>query len=392
MKRRSRYQRPPAAERLPLRFDSRDMDLLKLYGPEHDFHYLWAATMGLLLDRKLHRVQLRVQRLWHHKILGKTRARPKSYAGGSLPDIYFLDTAGARRLSEYYQRPIAPNKLDPMAYHPFLQHQALLDQIKGYVYKALADYPGLETAYSLRDGVFYDRFKAPPQITKNGQEIQGETWYKLTPDWPFALIGGRDEHGQSLPLRNLWLELQCKNNVTKNPETQRSRYKSLRHRFEGYSHFFLNKRWQDWGESKKAQIKNPQNLRVLWLTYGMSEKEHSHLIETARSSDPRGVGLRLFWFLRWETLEGAPEKFTMDELDKVGVIIEDQELPVLRCLQCSRVWQPQRLKSGGLPKDYWKCPNYQTRCNHPDPVKKIKEAIWHTPVIGDEPRSIFTSH
>jgi hypothetical protein len=102
---------------------------------------------------------------------------------------------------------------------------------------------------------------------------------------------------------------------------------------EGYYYYYKEQRWTSWAPVKQRRysaMKEPQNLRVLFVTEGMSKEEHESLITLAREIDEKKIGLRLFLFLRFEDLEL-------------------------------------------------------------DPVQKISTSIWSTPVVGDVSRSIFAA-
>ena len=44
-------------------------------------------------------------------------------------------------------------------------------------------------------------------------------------------------------------------------------------------------------------------------------------------------------------------------LERVGVEIVDKYEVIFRCLQCGVGWSPEFLPGGGMPSDYWRCPN-----------------------------------
>ena len=390
--RRSKYIRPAADQRKPIkRFDKRDWTLLRLFNNRYD--YLWASTISILLERRLHSVQQRLQAFHHNGLLGRWFP-DQPYGGGSTAAVYFLDQVGARMLSESEGKPILPKRLDVDVPHPFLMHNVYTTQFMAYIDRAVANYPGLTIPYHFADGQFVDSFRAQRRTITDGREVKRTVWYSVRPDFAWAFDGGRDTDNNLLGRRNFKLEFQRSNRAIKDPKRRRSAYKSVRHKLEGHFYFARNERWKDWPDSVKEKyndIKEPQNERVLFVTQGMSRQEHANLIDLTRSLDEQGRGLKQFLFTRFEDLEGAPERCTADDLAKVGVMLENADLPRLHCMQCDKAWQPKRLKSGGLPKDYWKCRNYQTQCNHPNPAKRIAEAIWRTPIVGDPPRSIFTS-
>ena len=331
-KRQSKYRRP-AAEQLPsLRFEkTRDMAILNLFGPEQRFDYLTAKSIALLLDRPLGPLQRRLQKLWQLEYLGRWFP-PHDYRGGSKAPSYFLDRLGAKELSAHLDQPVSPKDLDPHVHHPSLIHSVLVDEMRGIIKKALLEYDGFGMAYEYNDKGWTDKFEADRvHTTRTGKQTVIKTRYNLAPDWVFAFSAGEDSQGNPLPIRNFFLELQLsKTRAVKNPDLLRQRWKSLRHRFEGYYYYYKTDRWEHWSKKKSSLIQQPDNVRVLVVTEGMSEREFNRLIDVSRSVDHAGVGIRLFWFLRLETLAD-------------------------------------------------------------DPVNKIKDRIWQTAVEGDPLRSIFTS-
>ncbi len=55
-----------------------------------------------------------------------------------------------------------------------------------------------------------------------------------------------------------------------------------------------------------------------------------------------------------------PKHFSEAELDRAGVTILSTDPIWLECQDCELRWSPKLLAGGGLPKDYWHCPN---ECN-----------------------------
>lgn len=324
----SRYKKPPADELTPIRFEKRDLAILELFGREHWFEYLTARGISWQLGRSLNSLQHRLQKLYHHGYLARWHP-PHTYTGGSQPCVYYLDELGAAELRKYTKKRVKAKRL-AAGYHPFLMHTVLLNEIRAIIKRAATE-QGLIVPYEFQDREFVDRFRAQRQVSTDRGQVGRDTMYHLVPDWMFALANGKDEQGNLLQVRNFFLELQRSKGAVKSPKRLRSRYKSLRHRLEAYYYFYKQQRWTAWAEVKKrkyAAIKEPQNLRVLFVTEGMSQEEHTNLIALARDIDEKKIGLRLFLFLRYEELGQ-------------------------------------------------------------NPVQKITESIWQTPVAGDSPVDIF---
>ncbi len=49
-----------------------------------------------------------------------------------------------------------------------------------------------------------------------------------------------------------------------------------------------------------------------------------------------------------------------DQLQKLGVRVNNKFDLSLECLSCGEIWAPRLHADGTLPHGYWKCPN---RCN-----------------------------
>ncbi len=325
----SRYKRPCLDNLTPIRFEKRDFHILALFGPEHRFEYLTAKGISWQVNRPLNSLQHRLQKLYHHGYLGRWHP-PHTYGGGSQPCVYYLDERGAAELRKYSKRRVRGKRLAG-GYHPFLMHKVLLNAMRASIKRAVTNH-GLTIPYEFHDRQFVDRFRAPRRSSSDRGEVIRDTMYHLIPDWSFAVATGHDQAGHPLHIRNFFLELQRSKGAVKNPQRLRSRYKSLRHRLEGYYYYYKLKRWLAWAPVKQRKygvIKEPQNLSVLFVTEGMSPREHENIITLSRDIDERKIGLRLFLFLRLEDLGQ-------------------------------------------------------------NPVERIAEPIWQTPVAVDTKRSIFT--
>jgi hypothetical protein len=290
----------------PIRFEKRDLAILELFGPKHRFEYLTARGLSCQTNRPLNSLQHRLQKLYHHGYLGRWHP-PHTYTGGSQPCVYYLDERGATALRKHANQTVKAKRIGE-GFHPFLMHTVLLNEIRGIIRRAAAE-RDLVVPYDFLDREFVDRFRAQRRSSSDRGEAQRDTMYHLVPDWVFAFSGGYDQQGNPLEVRNFLLELQRNKGAVKNPKRLRSRYKSLRHRLEGYYYFYKQRRWSAWAPVKKrkyAVIREPHNFRVLFVTEGMSHEEHSNLIALARDIDEKKIGLRLFLFLRFEELDQNP--------------------------------------------------------------------------------------
>ncbi len=52
-----------------------------------------------------------------------------------------------------------------------------------------------------------------------------------------------------------------------------------------------------------------------------------------------------------------PRNSSEKELAKVKVRVVDRNRIWLQCDDCGQKWSPELLRSGRLPRGYWKCPN-----------------------------------
>lgn len=57
-----------------------------------------------------------------------------------------------------------------------------------------------------------------------------------------------------------------------------------------------------------------------------------------------------------------PRQYSVSQLAKAGVDLEDLDRAILRCTECGQGWSPNFQRGGKLPRGYWKCPN---GCNNP---------------------------
>ncbi len=320
----SRYKKPPVDELTPIRFEKRDIAILELFGPQHRFEYLTARGISWQLGRSLNSLQHRLQKLYHHGYLARWHP-PHTYTGGSQPCIYYLDELAAAELRKHTKKRVKAKRL-AAGYHPFLMHTVLLNEIRAIIKRAATE-QGLIVPYEFQDREFVDRFRAQRQISIDSGEALRDTMYHLVPDWVFALAGTDDQHDTFLQPRNFFLELQRSKGAVKDPKRLRSRYKSLRHRLEAYYYFYKQQRWTAWAEVKKrkyAAIKEPQNLRVLFVTEGMSLKEHANLIALARDVDEKKIGLRMFLFIRYEDLGQNPVQRIIESIWQTPVVGDSQ--------------------------------------------------------------------
>lgn len=62
------------------------------------------------------------------------------------------------------------------------------------------------------------------------------------------------------------------------------------------------------------------------------------------------------------TAATARVRLTEDSLTRVGVELMGRRA-WLACEECGKIWSPNLLKGGRLPRGWWRCP---TGCNAPD--------------------------
>ncbi len=52
-----------------------------------------------------------------------------------------------------------------------------------------------------------------------------------------------------------------------------------------------------------------------------------------------------------------PQRFNINQMEKVGVKVLDSDRILLECEKCGQKWSPSLLSGARLPKNYWRCPN-----------------------------------
>ena len=56
-------------------------------------------------------------------------------------------------------------------------------------------------------------------------------------------------------------------------------------------------------------------------------------------------------------IKRGPRKLSVESLERVGVLWNGSLFEmILQCVECNAVWSPDKLRGGGLPKGWWKCP------------------------------------
>ena len=62
-------------------------------------------------------------------------------------------------------------------------------------------------------------------------------------------------------------------------------------------------------------------------------------------------------YQEWKSgLARSPTRLTEAQLKRVGVTMINPINYSMRCDWCGAVWSPALLPGGGIPQDYWKCP------------------------------------
>ena len=294
-KRRSKFIRPAVKDRTPYRADRRDWAYYKLFGPEHQYGYLWMHDMALLLDRNLRAVQRRLNTLWQWEDFNVWYP-DRDFVGGSERAVVFPTAKTKKKLEQFYGQSVTVKELDLKKPHPNAKHSVLVDHVRAVLTKAIETYKEMELLYYFRDHEFKHWFKAiKTETRKNGQAKQYKINYKLDPD---GLLGFQL---RELPASNFMVEvLRSDARVPKNPKDFKD---SIRKKYEGLYYSFINDEWHKWTK-KYPQIKNPKNIRVLTLC-DYKQQEFENLLALNRQLDETGKGYRGFYFIRLDDFERA---------------------------------------------------------------------------------------
>ncbi len=200
---------------------------------------------------------------------------------------------------------VKPKDIQPNHFHPYLKHNWLVNEWRALIH-LMAQKAGLQIACEYKDKQFQDYFHAQVSTTtSSGRPVQRNVKHRIMPDWIFTFAPTTDSSGNHIAARTFFCEIERSNQRTKNPQSQRRRYKSLRAKLEAYQFYYLTRPWLSWDEQKRQKYKDIQdlrNLRVLFITEGMGQKEFANLLALARDIDEKGQGLRLFWCVRLEDL------------------------------------------------------------------------------------------
>ena len=203
----------------------------------------------------------------------------------------------------------------------------MIDQFSALIHTA-AKISGVRIGYEYKDKQFTASFKATRTVThKSGRQSARELRYTVVPDWLFSFKAGQDDSGNHIPTRNLFVECQRSNRMTKSASSLDA--KSLKKKLEGYYYYYKQQKWLE-RQGSKLQLECPNNMRVLFVT-DMKRQEHENFIQLARSVDERGLGIRLFWILRIQELAENPLSKILQPIWQTPV--EGDEL---KCLLFSR--------------------------------------------------------
>jgi len=292
--RRSKYIRPAVKDRTPYRPDRRDWDYYKLFGPEHQYGYLWMHDMALLLGRNLRAVQKRIRTLWEWEDFNIWYP-DQGFVGGSERAVVFPTAKTKRKLEELYGQAVTVKELDTKAPHPNAKHGVIVDHIKSVFTRAIENYTGMELLYYFRDHQFKHRFKATRTVKGKNGEASYNINYKLDRD---GLMGFQLRRQ---PASNFCIEfLRSDARVPKDPKHFKE---SIRKKYEGEYYGFCNQEWRQWTK-KYPQIKNPKNMRMLTIC-DYKQQEFENLLALNRRIDETGKGHRGFYFIRLADFEQA---------------------------------------------------------------------------------------
>ena len=292
--RRSKFIRPPVQERTSFRPERRDLEYLRLFGPDHRFDYLWAHDMALLLGRNFRAAESRIRTLWEWEYFNRWVPQ-RDFVGGSEKFVYFPAARAQKALEKMYNQPVTIKELDIKKPHPFAKHSVLVNHVRAVITRAIENYKGMEKLYYLRDREFQYRFKANKSVKRKNKIVSYKVNYSLIPDGVFGT------QLKQLAASNFFIEVLRSNQEIKEPKNPVR--KSIRKKYEAKYYAFLNQEWRKWTK-KYPQIINPKNTRVLTFC-DMQEQEFENLLTLVRNIDHQGKGLRTFYFVRFEDFEKA---------------------------------------------------------------------------------------
>ena len=310
-KRRSKFHRPLAQERVPLQLRDDDFAILELFGPSR-YEYLTAEMIASILGRPLNGIQHRCRTLWDHEFLNRFFPMYSVGAGGSPKAIYTRGSRGSAVLRDRCGQAFTSLAIDTAVYHPFLQHTLETNWFRSLVHALCRERPDIRLGLEYLDHRFVTRFSAIEMVRRaNGQIAERTIRCTVDPDYFFSIM--RD--GQ--PPINYFVEIQRASRKTKVSSSLFTR--SVQIKFRDYVQLYRQRKLELSSSADHPDARELKNMRVLIVT-DMSDREHENLISLARSLDERGKGLRLFWFARLRDFDLSKPKSLIASVWRTPVV------------------------------------------------------------------------
>ena len=290
--------RLPKYRRDPDRFGrieptSRDMEILRLV---HERRFLTADMIAALVPGSRRQIARRLQGLFHHSFLARllppmrVRLGHDDHPIGSPKVAYALDAQGATALSAAFGVPLDALNWKPrnnQRMHWFLEHRLMISAFRATLELSLKattrslSYRGWTDEENLRDSV---RVRYADGRIKE---------HRVAPDGYFAVQDGSNH-------RNFFVEI---DRSTEDHPRLLAKFQSLWWYLSDGSAYF-------------EKYQNPTNRLVLVVT--MTERRLEAMRRTLRRVDPKGRGLRQFWFTTQSAYRLSSPGSLLDPIWRVG--------------------------------------------------------------------------
>lgn len=284
-------QNPPPA----LQITARDMRILRLV---YEYRFLTTKQVQMLVDGSARSICERLSRMYHNGYLDRPLQQLALRVFGHREMIYALTLKGARLLAQHLQQPRFlnsrwnQNNRDVRA--PHLLHTLMISEVRACATLACRARTDLAlTAWSSPD-------RALAHAMIDGSRVP------VIPDGAFTLSRRTDDEidspfGPGVGIRHAHFFLECDRGTV--------RHKRFAEKLAAY--------WKTHAQRRQLVEALPKAFRVLTVT--TSQKRLEGLLDVARSADPRGTGLRMFWFTTIGRLKvDRPETF-LDPIWRVPV-------------------------------------------------------------------------
>jgi len=283
----------------PMEITDRDLRILRLV---HEYRFLTTRQVQALVHGSERSICERLSRLYHNGFLDRPLQQIAVRVFGYREMIYALTLQGARLLAHHLQQPrfVQPrwNQNNQGVKAPHLLHTLMVSEVRACA----------TLACSMRDDLSLTRWISPDRALAH-TIIEG-TRVPVIPDASFTLSRRVDSTTvYPVPpiegIRHAHFFLECDRGTV--------RHKRFGEKLAAY--------WAARTHRGQLLEEIPRAFRVLTVT--ASRRRLEGLLETARATDPRGTGLRMFWFTTMERLViGNPQTF----LDPVWRVPVDKEL------------------------------------------------------------------